>query len=262
MSKLTTKNFWKSNAVKSDNYKNIIDHSNKLEWVKIIKKYLLTLNDSDKLYSYVELGGCPGYITDAITDKLSFKDIYIIDYVNCSNILNKYIFEKKEKKFISSDIILNNNVVSNIPSPKIICSYGLIEHFTGNDLDLILSAHLNYLTKSDVVVIEFPNFTGFKFFWHIIFDRKDLLKHNLELMNDPDIISTLGFKVIYKGWTDPPYVWGNSSVPKFLNKLLIRILYKLEVFINYFLRIIFSKNIKGGRTRFFSSFYLLILEKN
>jgi hypothetical protein len=50
-------------------------HEEKEGQVKIIKKNLYIINTENKIYSYVELGGCPGYITDAITENLIFKEI-------------------------------------------------------------------------------------------------------------------------------------------------------------------------------------------
>lgn len=95
----------------------------------------------------------------------------------------------------------------------IVCSFGLIEHFRGGELDDLLGLHDRYLRPGGYVVIVVPNFTGFQYFWHYLFDRPDLDNHNVDVMQPATfkMFEDLGYTTIYKGYHGIFRLWGNSG---------------------------------------------------
>ncbi len=263
MTRLTSQEDWKGQASPALVPKEIIRHYMGYEWTKIVRRCIrIPLSDCGE-YTYIELGGCPGYISDAILEGLNVKERYIFDFVDCQSIIETGN-ETSFRKFVHADLLMSPELLSCIDGPKVVTSFGLVEHFTDDDFDKIINVHTSGLRSKDLLVIEFPNLTGLKYFWHWLFDRPNLRLHNLDIMKNPQEIlrSTLAdYEVLFDGWTDPPYVWGNTSVPPTFNRLFIRVLYKFEQIINLLLRLNRRDDPLSPRPRFFSAFYLLVLRK-
>ena len=64
----------------------------------------------------------------------------------------------------------------------IVCSFGFIEHF--EEWNLVIERHLSLLENKGILIITVPNFSGFfQYFYHLIFDKPNLKRHNISSMN-------------------------------------------------------------------------------
>lgn len=95
----------------------------------------------------------------------------------------------------------------------VVCSFGLVEHFRGSELDQLLDLHHRYVTPGGYLIILVPNFTGYQYFWHYLFDRPDLDNHNVDVMHPTTfrLFEDLGYKPIFKGYHGLFRLWGNSG---------------------------------------------------
>jgi hypothetical protein len=262
MVSLTKISDWKANAHPVADAATEVSHYLTLEWVKVLRSILGNPDLNVQNYKYIELGGCPGYISDAILWGFEIQERYVVDFVDCRDISS---FDPKSRKtFIYADLLNSPHVLDDIDGKKIVSSYGLIEHFTDDDLFGIIRLHKISLNPGDILAIEIPNFSGIKLLWHKLFDRASLKLHNLDLIRNPRShlsVSTEDYEILFDGWTDPPYVWGNSSVSPVCNRLFIRLLHKVERIINCMLRLTSKGDCVDPRSRVFSAFYLLVLKK-
>jgi SAM-dependent methyltransferase len=95
----------------------------------------------------------------------------------------------------------------------VVCSFGLVEHFSGGELDRLLEIHDRYVRPGGYLVILIPNFTGYQYLWHYMFDRPDLDNHNVGSMSPKtfNIFAGLGYKTIFNDYHGVLRVWGNSG---------------------------------------------------
>jgi hypothetical protein len=111
----------------------------------------------------------------------------------------------------------------------VVASFGLIEHFSDESLDQILQNHDHYLQSKGTLIIEVPNFNGFQYFWHKLFDSSDLKIHNLEIMS-PIVISEfyrkLGYEITFCDYIGELHVWGSTAFNNKLFKLFAKLLAK------------------------------------
>lgn len=64
------------------------------------------------------------------------------------------------------------------PTPyDVACSFGLVEHVS--DPMSMLSEHNRLLRRGGLMVVIVPNFRNVQFLYHWLFDRLDLLRHDL-----------------------------------------------------------------------------------
>lgn len=95
----------------------------------------------------------------------------------------------------------------------VVCSFGLIEHFRGRTLDELFAIHDTYLAPGGHLVIAVPNFTGFQYFWHYLFDRPDLDNHNVDVMQPATFrwFEERGYRTLFLGYSGQLRLWGNSG---------------------------------------------------
>jgi SAM-dependent methyltransferase len=95
----------------------------------------------------------------------------------------------------------------------VVWSFGLIEHFRGGELEEILQCHHRYVRPGGYVAILVPNFTGFQYLWHYIFDRPDLDNHNVDVMQPATfkVFVDLGYRILFNDYHGTFRVWGNSG---------------------------------------------------
>jgi 2-polyprenyl-3-methyl-5-hydroxy-6-metoxy-1,4-benzoquinol methylase len=63
----------------------------------------------------------------------------------------------------------------------VVCSFGFIEHF--EEAAWVLDRHFQLCKPGGIVIVEFPDFTGFRYMAHWFLDRRNLLRHNTKIMN-------------------------------------------------------------------------------
>lgn len=99
-----------------------------------------------------------------------------------------------------------------------VVSFGLIEHFRGTSLDDLLALHDSYVEPGGYLAIVVPNFTGFQYAWHYIFDRPDLGIHNVDVMQPAtfEVFDRLGYENIFKDYYGTMRLWGTTGVEKYI----------------------------------------------
>lgn len=201
--RLTDKSRWtyKGRPLSRAQAQAIIDRDT---WIPVVRKML-----PDKPLEMIELGCAPGYLSAAVMLDKPWTP-YGIDYSDDAGLyletlqglgMNPTLFrqdlfaEKLDRTF------------------DVVCSFGLIEHFRGRTLEDLLDIHNEYLAPGGYLVIVVPNFTGYQYFWHYLFDRPDLDNHNIDVMQ-PATFSCFqqrGYRMLYNAYTGHFRVWGNSS---------------------------------------------------
>jgi hypothetical protein len=254
MTKLTTKKNW-SNQTSLDEVHKAINFLSNYEWIRIVKAEITNKN----LFSLLELGCCPGQFSRILSND-NIKDFSGIDFIDCKKIYSSLLSPIANNiTFIHDDLLRQNR---KLKKHDIVCSFGLLEHFSGDELNKVLSLHDLYLNQNGYLVIEIPNMAGIKFIWHFIFDRKNLKLHNLHLMNLNvfDYYKNLGYKEIFKGYTDSPEFWGWSTFSSLNRKSKI---VSIVCFLSRCANIFFKTASKFIRCRnfFWSSFILYVAVK-
>lgn len=178
------------------------------EWVRKAR----SLIPSGSL-SYLELGCSPGFCSATISQGMDW-DISGIDFSESEAVFLRTLkLIDKNARYFQGDIF-NYQLHQKF---DLVASYGLIEHFSDGELEEILKIHDQYLKHGGYLMIELPNFTGFQFIWHYLFDNPNLLIHNLKSM-DPSILASyykdLGYQIIFCDYIGTLKVWGTSRFDK------------------------------------------------
>lgn len=94
-----------------------------------------------------------------------------------------------------------------------VCSFGLIEHFRGEMFERLIDIHDSYVRPGGHLVVVMPNFTGYQYFWHYLFDRPDLDNHNIDVMQPAVLSCLLGerYETLFLDYVGVMRLWGNSS---------------------------------------------------
>jgi 2-polyprenyl-3-methyl-5-hydroxy-6-metoxy-1,4-benzoquinol methylase len=193
--------------------------------------------------SYLELGCSPGICSAAVARGTSWS-LSGVDFSEGGTIFLKTLkLVGKSANFYRADIF-------EFKTDKlydIVASYGLIEHFSGGSLDKILNIHDECLSPGGYLLIELPNFTGFQYFWHYLFDKPNLDIHNVDIMSPTKIANSFqekGYEILFSDYVGCAKFWGSSRFNT-LGKVCVRIFQGL---LNKFFKFtsIFGIKINGG----------------
>lgn len=201
--RLTDKSRWEYGSA-SATLKNLNTIRKRDEWLRLVDQYL-----PDGNLEYLELGCAPGQYSAILAEKKKWN-ISGIDYsddadlfIETMSLVNKtaqlYKIDMFEERL---DAVFD-----------VVISIGLVEHFRGTLLDEVFSLHDSYIKPGGFVVIQMPNFTGFQYLWHYLFDRKDLDNHNVDVMQ-PDSLQWFennGYDILFNDYVGVLRLWGNSS---------------------------------------------------
>ena len=207
---------------------------------------------------YIELGCAPGLFTAALAKDKPWS-ISGIDYSRDSELFIKTI------KLIGKDATLYKQDLFDFQLPHkydIVASYGLVEHFRGGSFEEVMHIHDACLKDSGHIVIAVPNFTGVPYIFHYIFDRPDLDKHNVDVMQPGVIENWLrdkGYSVIFGDYVGVMRLWGNSG---FVNsKVLSKLVAGLAVALSKLAQLLSVLGFKlSGRS--WSPYLLVIAQKS
>lgn len=174
------------------------------EWMNVV-----TASLPDAPLDVLELGCSPGTLSAALMAKTSWRP-FGIDYSDDAD-----AFVKTFERIGKYATLYKGDIFETAIDRKfdVVCSFGLIEHFRGRDLDQLLEIHHSYVRTGGYVVILVPNFTGYQYFWHYLFDRPDLDNHNIDVMHPTTfkLFEDLGYKTIFNDYNGVFRVWGNSG---------------------------------------------------
>ena len=126
----------------------------------------------------IELGCSPGFVSSFICNKIKFIP-FGIDLSPQAHLytLNMRRIANTESKLIRSDF----RDFKCKTKFNVVMSFGLIEHF--ENFEEIFSQHHRLCQKNGLIVITIPNFSYLQKIYHLVFDKRDLKKHNTKIMN-------------------------------------------------------------------------------
>lgn len=192
--------------------------------------------------SAIELGGFPGKFS-LYLKKYCHMNVTLLDYVIDPNIIQN-LFKINGLNSQYDLRIIEADVFSFEPTElyDLVCSFGLIEHFT--DINKILEAHVKFLKPGGILLIVLPNFLGINGYLQKYFDPSNFSLHNLESMKFKflnSVLSGLGMKDIYIGYYPSTQVWLEDIKKRgFIIRVFVRFVNELTVFLS---KIIGKENI-------------------
>ena len=116
----------------------------------------------------------------------------------------------------------------------VVCSFGFIEHF--DDYETIFKKHIELLNKNGRLIIEMPNFRYGQKILHNFFDKPNLKRHNLDIM-DLKVLESLcmqyNLKILYLDYYRTINFWVSQNDKHFwLIKKAIEVFNLFFEFIN------------------------------
>lgn len=241
--RLTDKEYW---ADYWDSKKDLIKKVDKVAFRDIFD----LIFQKNKPKSSLEIGGFPGH--NSIYLKKRFKvDVALLDFVIDKNIILELV---KKNNLAMNDIqlmeadIFKNNITTKY---DLVFSVGVIEHF--KDIKGIIERHAFFLNPDGILFISIPNFTGINGLIQRLFDRDNLDRHNLHVMNPSllhSICSELGFTDIRSGYYGNFGIWLENEKDR---SIAIRtLMYVLRRMASVFFKVFPLK------TKYFSPYIVLI----
>lgn len=157
--------------------------------------------------SAIELGGFPGNFSVYLKKYCNF-DVTLLDYIIDHGVV-KELFEINGLKNTDAKLI-EADIFSYEPRElyDLVCSFGLIEHFT--DLNAVLACHLKFMKPNGILLITLPNFVGVNGWLQYLFDSENLAIHNLKIMDIvmlKNAMTVLGMKNIEVQYYPSTQVW-------------------------------------------------------
>ena len=214
MERLTSKDRWRYSQ-KLATQENIRVIQKRDEWIEVVKRLL-----PEEELDYLELGCAPGQYTAALSEARPW-DISGIDYSDDAELFTETLANVGKPSRLYRIDMFQQQLDQRF---DIVSSFGLVEHFRGATLDHVLRLHDVYTKPSGTVVIVVPNFTGVNYVWHYLFDRPDLDRHNIDVMQPVvfDWFSHRGYEVLFNDYVGVLRLWGNSRWTryKFLGKAI------------------------------------------
>lgn len=174
------------------------------EWLAVIKKFV-----PQGELDYLELGCAPGQYTAALAESTAWR-VSGIDYSDDAELFNATLATVGKQAVLHHVDMFETRIGAQF---DIVASVGLVEHFRGSMLDRVFELHDTYARPGAYVVIMVPNFTGFNYVWHYLFDRPDLDRHNVDTMQPAvfEWFRSRGYEVLFNEYVGVMRLWGNSG---------------------------------------------------
>lgn len=192
---------WEGEVITSDQLKGIVDRD---EWIQVVREKL-----PEGPLEFLEIGAAPGNYSAALCHDRDWKPVGIDYSDNAEMYLRTLAAFGKRAELHQFDFLLEKLD----RQFDIVGSFGVIEHFRGKTFDDVLMLHDHYLRSGGFLVVNVPNFTGFQYLWHYIFDRPDLDKHNIDAMRKESFskFAELGYETIFLDYIGIMRLWGNTG---------------------------------------------------
>ncbi len=203
VARLTDKERWRY-VRQSATRKNIDAIKRREEWLSIVEN-LVPKSD----LSYLELGCAPGQYTAALAESTAWN-VSGIDYSADAELFKETMAVIGKEATLYQIDMFEEQVKAKF---DIVTSIGLVEHFRASLLDEVFALHDGYAKPGGYVVIMVPNFTGLNYLWHYVFDRPDLDRHNIDVMQPVvfDWFREKNYEVLYNDYVGVMRLWGNSG---------------------------------------------------
>ncbi len=187
-------------------------------WREYWEKYIFTPISDNPIYknylpkvkpesSFVEVGGFPGF-NAAYFYKHVCKDVTLLDFYVDDQIIRRL---EAENKIPSGTIKSIESDFFNFKSDKkydFVFSSGFIEHFI--DTKDVIKRHIDLLSDGGNLLIILPNFKGLNGLVQYLFDRENLLKHNIKSMDIShldEIMRDFDLEEVKVEYSRKPIVW-------------------------------------------------------
>jgi trans-aconitate methyltransferase len=131
-----------------------------------------------KSQRWIELGSSPGHISCLLYRRIKFLP-FGIDYSP-----QAHLYSETMASYANITPTLFQTDIREFIAPEpfdVVMSYGLVEHF--EDPEEVLDFHYKYCRKGGLIVVTIPHFRYLQFSYHYLFDRSDLSRHNVAMMN-------------------------------------------------------------------------------
>ena len=180
----------------------------------------------------IELGAIPGNYLVYFNKQFGYS-ITGLDF----SVNKKIFFDVMNMNGIKNFDFISEDITEYTPRKKydLVTSFGFIEHF--NDIEEILSKHVEFMSDNGKLLVTVPNFRYFQWLYHRIFDPRNLAFHNLEAMDTKKIdiyLNRMGLKKIlaqpygyaqfwFEDVIDNFFIWKTRNITtKLFNKILAK----------------------------------------
>lgn len=191
------------------------------EWLPVIEPYLKRFEGR----RFLELGCSPGITSAAIGKKVAFEfhgvdfspesELYLKNLARIG-VVNAQLY-KTDLMTFEPDFLFD-----------VVASFGLVEHFT--DIPTIFRQHDRLLKPGGLCIVVIPNLRKIPYFYHYLFNREELLRHNLDAMN-PYIFTKLAsnqrHKILFLDYVGRLKFWNVELKGKRFERIVRRVTSKL-----------------------------------
>jgi len=128
--------------------------------------------------NWIELGCSPGHVSYLLAHRIPFVP-FGVDFSPQAHL---YIEMMGRHAGVQPTLFQEDFRDFTPPQPfDVVMSFGLMEHF--DDPHEILDHHVRLCRKGGLIMVAIPHFRQLQWLYHALFDRTDLKKHNLSIMN-------------------------------------------------------------------------------
>ena len=248
---LTTKEYW-DQFYFNDRKLPIIEDLNNIAFQELSLLFNKFLPKS-KEFKFVEFGCAPGSWMHFFNKYFGYK------VSGVDNTKDAIIITRKNLKILKVE---NNSIEADIFKSQfkndfdVVFSAGLIEHFKGERLNIVIRKHLEAVREGGYIIILIPNFFGFNYQYQKLLNRKTLDTHNLEIMG-VDFFEQVQEKYnLQKVFIN--YV-GKINFGLFVgNKWILRVGYLVQKILDF---IYFKFRLSINESKFFSPYIVAIYRK-
>lgn len=127
---------------------------------------------------WLELGCSPGHVSCLLYRRIPF----VPSGVDSSP--EAHLYKETMSRWAGVEATLFHSDFRTMPEVEaydVVMSFGLAEHFTNPDE--VLEHHVRLCSPGGLVVVTIPHLRRLQWMYHLLFDRKDLARHNLPMMD-------------------------------------------------------------------------------
>jgi cyclopropane fatty-acyl-phospholipid synthase-like methyltransferase len=140
----------------------------------------------------------------------------------------------------------------------LVCSFGFIEHFSGELLDRAIRKTVSITKQHGKIILEVPNFRYGQYLLHFMLDKDNIAIHNTKIMEIKyfkNLASQHGLKILHVGYSGGPFkFWSRQKDMRRWQRVLYRQLKRMN-------RLCEKRLGERLNNRLFSPYIILIAER-
>jgi len=209
----------------------------------------------------LEIGSAPGNYLLEMHRKFGMVP-FGVDYSHIGVACNRELFTHNHldaRNVLEADAFAISFQEAHRGRFDVVMSLGVIEHFTGAELDSVIDAHINLIKPGGRLIVTIPNYQGLNYLLKLVFCRDNLAAHNLSIMRldaFSRIFSGRGLRALFCGYAGTIDLSMATPAPGSRLKALYRIFDKSQVLLNGILRLSLRK--KGFNLPWVSPFLVFV----